>query len=124
MSGVTPCPHLNFGCFTDVNRITGDGTEAIGGLLPVCEDIVVAVPGSGVRIPRDTADIRIGCRDCGQPFEFFGLPFGLSFYRPTVSINHQQLRVPLVLPGTEPPPGLAGFAVTHKVFEKKEAVKQ
>ena len=102
---IVTCPHLNFNCFVDVNRISGKDAEP---------EKVVAY----------TADIRIECRNCGQPFEFFGLPFGLSFYRPTVSLDNRQLRVPLVLPGTEPPSGLAGFAVTHTVFDEKGTAKQ
>jgi hypothetical protein len=99
------CPHLNFNCNASVNRISKSDEDP---------EVIVAY----------TAEIRIDCRDCGQPLEFFGLPHGLSFYRPTVSLNRQELRAPLVLPGTEPPAGLAGFAVTHTVFNEKEAVKQ
>lgn len=102
---MTPCPHLNFNCLADVNRIQKSETEP---------DVIVAY----------TVDVKIQCRDCGQPFEFLGLPNGMSFYQPTVSIDGQQARLPLVLPGTEPPSGLAGFRVTHTVFEEKDALKQ
>jgi hypothetical protein len=99
------CPHMNFDCNASVGRISKGGEDP---------DVIVAY----------TADIIICCHDCGQPFEFLGLPFGMSFYRPTMSINGQRACLPLAIPGTEPPPGLAGFSVTHQVFEEKAATRQ
>ena len=99
------CPHLNFNAYVAVNRIHRDGGAP--------DDIVAY-----------TADIKVACRECGQPFEFFGFPCGMSFYQATVSIDGQELRVPLVLPGTEPPPGLAGFKVSFQEFPGGEVVKQ
>jgi hypothetical protein len=49
-----------------------------------------------------TADIRIACNLCGVPFKFLGLPAGVSFLHPTVSIDSRELRVPIV-----PDPGPA-----------------
>lgn len=57
-------------------------------------------------------DMRIACRDCGLPFEWVGLPLGFSHYQPTVSIDAQEMRVPIVPRGLKPPKGLAGFRVT------------
>ncbi len=88
------CPHLNFNVHAEVNRIQKSDEEP---------DVIVAY----------TMDLRVLCRDCGQPFEFFGLPLGFSYYQPTVAIDGQVARLPIVLPGTEPAPGLAGFCVTH-----------
>lgn len=80
----TDCTHLNFDAHVGVSRIQKSDMEP---------DVIVAY----------TAEIKIQCRECGQPFEFFGFPMGMSFYRATVSINGQELRVPLVIPGTVPP---------------------
>lgn len=97
------CEHLNFHCQAEINRITHDDPN-----------VVVAY----------TVDIRICCRDCGQQFEFIGLPNGMSFYQPTVSIAGDQARLPIVIPGTMPPPGLAGFSVTYHFVEEKEGKTQ
>lgn len=99
------CPHMNFNSHANVGRISKSDGEP---------DVIVAY----------TVDFRITCRDCEQPFEFFGLPNGFSYYRPTVSIDGQEMRVPLVIPGTEPPAGMAGFSVTHEVFDEGKAVIQ
>lgn len=98
------CEHLNFNMIGKVGRLTRSDSDPT--VIAYC------------------ADIRVECRDCKQPFEFFGLPLGFSHYQPTVSIDNQELRVPLVIPGTQPEPGLAGFSVTHTVFDEKEQVKQ
>lgn len=94
------CPHLNFVVHANVGRIQKSESEP--------ENIVAYM-----------ADIKVCCHECGQPFEFLGLPHGLSFYRPTVSIDGQELRVPLVIPGSRPPEGLAGFSVTRQEFDAK-----
>ncbi len=99
------CPHLNHNIFASIARIQKSELEP---------ETIIAY----------SADIKIECRDCGQPFEFIGLPNGMSFYRPTVSINGLELRVPLAIPGTRPPENMAGFSVTHEVFDVKESLKQ
>jgi hypothetical protein len=99
------CQHENFDAYVAVNRINKDGEDP---------GIIVAY----------LADVKVSCRDCGQPFEFFGIPLGMSFYQPTMSINGQEAHIPLVLPGTEPPAGLAGFRVTCQSFSGAEPTKQ
>lgn len=99
------CPHLHFNASVDVNRIQKSEQEP---------ETIVAY----------TADVRIFCRESGQQFEFLGLPNGYSCYRPTVSIDGQTLSAPIAVPGTRPAEGLAGFTVTHQVFEEKEPTKQ
>lgn len=69
-------------------------------------------------------DIKLWCRDCGMPFEWVGLPNGFSHYQPTVSIDGQEMRAPIVPKGCVPPKGLAGFSVTHTEFPQKEPTKQ
>jgi hypothetical protein len=59
------------------------------------------------------AEIRVHCRDCGQSLEWFGLPVGLSPYRPAVSIDGLELRAPMVIPGDKPRDGLPGYAVSY-----------
>lgn len=40
-------------------------------------------------------DIKVHCVQCGLPFEFVGVPCGLSDIEPTTSYNRQELRVPI-----------------------------
>lgn len=49
---------------------------------------------------RWTADVRINCVQCGEPFRFLELPAGISFQRPMVSIDGLELRVPIEPQGT------------------------
>lgn len=99
------CPHMNHNIYASIARIQKSDAEP---------ETIIAY----------TADIRIECHECRQPFEFIGLPNGMSYYRPTVSINGLELRAPIAIPGTRPPEGMAGFTVTHQVFDDKEATKQ
>ena len=71
-----------------------------------------------------SCDIRLWCADCGEPFEWHGLPHGFSPYRPTVSIDGQKLRVPAMPPGQTIPPGLPGYSVTQVLPEGEEPTKQ
>ena len=41
------------------------------------------------------ADVTIHCLDCGSPMRFVGLHAGISFERPTVSIDELELHVPI-----------------------------
>ena len=53
---------------------------------------------------RWQADITIKCHQCGLPFEFYGVDAGLDFNKPTMSIDAQELRVPIVPHGEKPTP--------------------
>ena len=97
------CQHENFNAFCEVGRVSKDE----GGPVVVY-----------------SLDVRIECRECGQQLEFVGVPNGMSFYRPTVSIDCGTLHAPMVIPGEQVPEGMAGFSVTHTVFDQKEATKQ
>lgn len=55
------CPHLNFSANVDVNRLEDSG--------------------------RFSADVRIICADCGEPFRFLGLPCGLDLNGAAVSAD-------------------------------------
>lgn len=49
------------------------------------------------REPKSYAvDLRIHCAQCGLPFEFVGLPMGVSPNEPTVSIDCQEARIPII----------------------------
>lgn len=44
-----------------------------------------------------SADVKINCADCGMPFEFIGLPAGISATnsKPMVSMDGKELRAPI-----------------------------
>ncbi len=91
------CSHQNFKVSADINRIT----QKEGDLDP----------------SAFMADIRLECVDCGTPFEWIGVPMGLSFVRPNVSVDCLELRAP-VKPKGEPMPlaaTLPGFGVKRTV---------
>ena len=100
------CQHEQFGCYADVNRILG---ESIG-----TPDKVVCF----------SLDLKVHCVECGTSLEFVGLPLGMSFYRPTVSIDGQEARLPMVIPGQRVPSGMIGFGVTMESFNPKDEVRQ
>lgn len=85
------CEHNNFKAHVGVSRLT----EVEGG------------PAT-----HFAAEIRIECADCGQRFEFVGLPLGSSAYKPTVSMDGEELRAPIAALGTKLPKGLPGFSVS------------
>lgn len=60
------CQHMEFESQTIVTRIEDTGTFQVS--------------------------VRIGCVECGLPFSFPGLPFGLGLNRPTVSVDGVELR--------------------------------
>lgn len=57
------------------------------------------------------ADIRIWCIECGLPFEFPGLPAGLRHDGATVSLDAQELRLPIKPKGSKVFPAVPGFMV-------------
>lgn len=76
------CQHLNFAASVNVCRLTADTNP----------ELVIGY----------AADVKINCADCGMPFEFVGLPKGISATnsKPTVSMDGMELRAPLV-PSTD-----------------------
>jgi hypothetical protein len=91
------CEHLDFSATVDVNRL-GTG-ETVDGM------------------PRGyMADIRVSCADCGEAFRWVGVPAGLSFSHPTVSIDEAELRAPLRPASSDPDFGLGipGFAIGYR----------
>ena len=99
------CAHMNFDVHAKVARIEKDEIDRT--------------------IIAHHVDIRVKCHECGLPFEWVGLPNGFSHYRPTVSIDAQIIRAPLIPMGNpQPPAGLAGFSVTYQEFPEKGPTKQ
>lgn len=89
-----PCPHLKFEASVAVNRI-GEAETADG-------------------LPRAyVADITVRCADCDEPFRWVGVPAGLSFAHPMVSVDEAELRAPLRPASSDPDFGLGipGFAI-------------
>ena len=87
-----PCLHENFSATVAVNRLTAtdDGT-----------------------VTAYSADIRVECADCEEPFRWIGLQPGLSPRQPMVSVDETELRAPLRPASSDPDFGLGlpGFAV-------------
>lgn len=87
------CKHENFKANVTVNRQS---------------------PEEGMEVSHYSADIKIECADCGQPFRFLCSRGGLMWNEPTVGIVGEELRAPIhPNDGTEPlPPKIKGFSVT------------
>lgn len=81
MSAPDACPHEEFQALVEVARLT----KVEGG------------PVTGF-----SADVRVFCADCSEPFVWVGVPFGLSPRAPAVSLDGRELRAPL-RPASAPP---------------------
>lgn len=46
------------------------------------------------------ASFKLRCSQCNEPYRFLGLPAGMSFTHPTVSITGTELHVPMEPEGT------------------------
>lgn len=64
-----------------------------------------------------SADIRVRCAQCDEPFRWIGAPAGLLPTQPCVSIDETELRAPLRPASADPDCGLGipGFAVCQVV---------
>lgn len=87
-----PCPHENFDAVVAVNRLQA---------------------GDGGAVEAFSADIKVNCRDCGEPFRWIGAPAGLLPTQPCVSVDETELRAPLRPASSDPDFGLGipGFAI-------------
>lgn len=91
------CPHRDFTANVAVNRI-GEAESTDG-------------------LPRAyMADITVACADCGEPFRWCGVPAGLNFSHPTVSVDETELHAPLRPASADPDfgMGLPGFAIQYR----------
>jgi hypothetical protein len=71
---VSDCKHQAFGVHADVHFMEDTG--------------------------RFTADIRIECTQCEEPFRFLGLDPGWSPFEPMVSVTGLEMHVPIEPQGT------------------------
>lgn len=64
---------------------------------------------------RFMAEIRITCKDCGEPFQFMGLEPGLNFDGATVSLDGQEANIGICPQGVRPTPfqRLMGYSITR-----------
>lgn len=86
------CAHEDFAATVEVNRITSsEGGPVVG----------------------YSADIKVSCVGCGEPFRWTGLKAGLSPRTPMCSLDETELRAPLRPASSDPDYGLGipGFAV-------------
>lgn len=82
------CEHKNFAANVQVNRIEDNG--------------------------RFMADVSVCCIDCGTPFRFIGLPAGMDYNSPCVSVDACEARMPIAPKGevvSELEGGPQGFSV-------------
>lgn len=91
------CSHYNFHARVNVNRIAMK---------------------EGGPVVAFAADVTIKCVDCGVPFEFVGLPVGLSGYQATTGIDALEARMPIVPQGEKPYAGQPGFSVKFNETEQ------
>lgn len=95
-TGRRDCEHEAFAATVDVHRLSRSAED----------DTVVGY----------TADIHVSCRDCGEPFEFIGLPMGALPSAPAASVTGLEARMP-IRPTTAPRTfglGLPGFTIRRE----------
>lgn len=90
------CPHPDFIAFVEVNRLTASDDDPT--------------------VVGYTADIRVTCSGCGEPFRWTGIPAGMSPARPTCSVDEKTLHAPLRPASADPDFGLGlpGFSITYR----------
>jgi hypothetical protein len=86
------CEHPDFAAHVSVNRLT----DTEGG------------PVTGY-----SADIKVSCAECGEPFRWTGVPGGLTQAAPRCSLDQLELRAPLRPASSDLDFGLgfAGFTI-------------
>jgi hypothetical protein len=55
--------------------------------------------------------LRVWCMNCRKPFEFVGLPMGLTPGQPRCSVDGEEARMPIKHVGESMPIDIAGFGV-------------
>lgn len=89
------CDHEDFAATVEVNRVTSrEGGPVVG----------------------YSADIRVNCVGCGEPFRWTGLKSGLSPRMPMCSPDETEMRAPLRPASSDPDFGLEipGFAINYR----------
>lgn len=92
----------------------------------VCEVMVNRIEDVG----RFHADVRVVCDQCKTPFRFIGLPAGLDYNSPTVSVDATEARMPIAPKGevlSELEGGPVGFSIRKtdgsEVAAMREAIR-
>jgi hypothetical protein len=91
-----------------------NGTSLTGCQHENCQATVEVVRLTAVEggpVTSFTAQVRIWCADCDEPFQWVGMPIGLSPLIPMVSVDGRELRAPL-RPASAPP----GFGQSGPAF--------
>ncbi len=67
-------------------------------------------------VGRFNADVRIHCKDCGVPFRFIGLPYGVDLNGATVSVDGTEARLAVAPKGEVITAfdGVGGFTVRRE----------
>lgn len=101
-----PCMHVDFEAHVAVNRLFND---------PMVEERAPDLFPDGFN-----AEVRVNCRDCGEPFRFVGCKAGLRPDRPMVDPAETELRVPIRPASSDPDFGLGipGFAINMQEDER------
>lgn len=91
-----PCPHEDFTAFVEVGRLTASEGDPVPSAY--------------------SAEIRVECARCGEPFRWIGVQAGMSGGRPMCTPDETVLRAPLRPASSDPDFGLGipGFAVTWR----------
>jgi hypothetical protein len=90
------CQHMNFAVAANVGRIKARDEDELPSAF--------------------TVDLKIECSECHHPFEFVGLPMGLSMSEASVSVDGLEAHLPIVPQGVAMPGAMkmAGFKVTMR----------
>lgn len=90
------CEHMNFESNVSVGRITDD---------------------KGI-VRNYVADIHIKCVDCQIPFQFIGMPLGVSYDKPMMEVDGLEARLPIAPQGEIPHPlgpKLRGYEIKKRM---------
>ncbi|MGW0566113.1 hypothetical protein [Streptomyces tauricus] len=90
------CLHMDFEADVEVNRLTAtDDDPTVVGY---------------------SADIKVRCANCGEPFRWIGVPAGMSPRRPMCGLDETELHAPLRPASADPDFGLGipGFAINYR----------
>jgi hypothetical protein len=69
------CEHMNFRADVKVGRLKESDTS----------DVIVMF----------VAEVQVKCAECGQPFEFIGIPMGFAHFEPRCSIDGLTANMPI-----------------------------
>ena len=86
------------------------------------EDFLASVNVNGMKDSgRFMADVRISCTQCGIPFRFIGLPFGVDFNGASVSADTTEARLAIAPKGevSDAVDGVNGFSVRRRRGERR-----